>query len=206
MVTRNETEAGTWYRKAADQSFPEAQDNLGSCYAQGRGVPQDSIEALAGIAASPIRFSMAGQHHVALAYWQGKGTAQDYAESVRWFGKAADQGGPVAKEFLGDAYRQGLGVPQDFAKAVKWYCAAADDDSAPAMGKCGYALLIGGPGVAPDRVESLKWLTLAVERGSGETHDRGAVNLRQALAQATAQDVTDAARRAEEMRTKWRIR
>jgi TPR repeat protein len=109
---------------------------------------------------------------------------------------------------LGEAYRQGFGVRQDFAKAMEWYCAAAADGLGAAMNKCGYSLLIGGPGVVPDRIEALKWLTLAVERtGRGDSHDRefhdrATVNLRRALIDAAPREKAEAARRAEELRKK----
>jgi TPR repeat protein len=104
---------------------------------------------------------------------------------------------------LGEAYRQGFGVRQDFAKAMEWYCAAAADGLGAAMNKCGYSLLIGGPGVAPDRIEALKWLTLAVERtGPGDSHDRATVNLRRALIDAAPREKTEAARLAEDLRRK----
>ena len=44
-VPRDDAEAGTWYRKAAEQGHIEAKNNLGVMYAEGRGVPQDYVEA-----------------------------------------------------------------------------------------------------------------------------------------------------------------
>ena len=149
---------------------------------------------------------MASQRNAALLYWDGKGTTQNYDESVRWFHKAADQGDSYSKDRLGDAYRQGIGVDRDFAKASDLYCAAAKLGETDAMNKCGYGLLIGGQGVAPNLVEALKWLTLAVERSKpGEVHDRSTVNLNRALAQATPQQVEEAQQRAEDVRAKWRV-
>ena len=39
--------AATWYRRAAEQGHAMAQWGLGRVYAQGRGVPQDDVEAVA---------------------------------------------------------------------------------------------------------------------------------------------------------------
>jgi hypothetical protein len=145
------------------------------------------------------------QRNAAVMYWDGRGTAQDYGESIRWFTKAADQGDAFSKDRLGDAHRLGLGVHQDFAQAIGLYCAAADEGDTHAMNACGYGLLIGGPGVAQDLTEALKWLTLAVERSQpGDTQSRAIVNLDRARAQATPQQIEDAERRAEEMRAKWK--
>ena len=35
----------SWYRKGADQGFADAQYNLGIMYANGRGIPQDYVQA-----------------------------------------------------------------------------------------------------------------------------------------------------------------
>ena len=42
----NQYEAVKWYRKAAEQGLAEAQSALGSCYANGRGVDKDYLEAI----------------------------------------------------------------------------------------------------------------------------------------------------------------
>ena len=38
-------EALRWYRKAAEQGYASAQNNLGLMYRNGEGVPQDYVEA-----------------------------------------------------------------------------------------------------------------------------------------------------------------
>jgi TPR repeat protein len=44
-VPQSDTDAATWYRRAADQGEPWAQTNLGVKYARGQGVPQDYVTA-----------------------------------------------------------------------------------------------------------------------------------------------------------------
>ena len=44
-VQQDYAEALKWYRLAADQGRADAQDILGTMYAQGRGVPQDYVRA-----------------------------------------------------------------------------------------------------------------------------------------------------------------
>ena len=46
QVPKDYTEAGKWYRKAAEQGHASAQFNLGCAYASGRGLPQDYAEAV----------------------------------------------------------------------------------------------------------------------------------------------------------------
>jgi TPR repeat protein len=44
-VVKDHAEAAKWYRKAAEQNFAAAQDNLAICYEYGQGVAEDSVEA-----------------------------------------------------------------------------------------------------------------------------------------------------------------
>ena len=46
-VPEDDTEAVTWYRKAAEQGDADAQFNLGRMYADGEGVPEDYVRAFA---------------------------------------------------------------------------------------------------------------------------------------------------------------
>ena len=44
-VPQDYAEAVKWYRKAADQGYARAQNNLGVMYNRGQGVPQDYVMA-----------------------------------------------------------------------------------------------------------------------------------------------------------------
>ena len=50
-----------WYRKAAAQGDAEGQNNLGSLYENGRGVPQDNMEAMRLYRAAAKRGSLAAR-------------------------------------------------------------------------------------------------------------------------------------------------
>jgi TPR repeat protein len=45
-VIQDDVEAVKWYRKAAEQGYAIAEDNLGWMYQNGRGVVQDDAEAI----------------------------------------------------------------------------------------------------------------------------------------------------------------
>ena len=45
-VPKDDKEAVKWYRKAADQGYKYAQNNLGLMYEDGKGVPKDYKEAV----------------------------------------------------------------------------------------------------------------------------------------------------------------
>jgi uncharacterized protein len=46
-VALDTAEAVTWYRKAAEHGNADAENTLGSIYAEGRGVPRDYVRAYA---------------------------------------------------------------------------------------------------------------------------------------------------------------
>ena len=45
-VPHDDTQAVFWYRKAAEQGYARAENNLGVMYEEGKGVPQDDAQAL----------------------------------------------------------------------------------------------------------------------------------------------------------------
>ena len=45
--TKNYKQAMHWYRRAAEQGNPEAQHNMAAMYFDGRGIPQDYVQAYA---------------------------------------------------------------------------------------------------------------------------------------------------------------
>jgi hypothetical protein len=51
-------EAVKWYRKAADQGSGEAHYHLGMCYAEGRGVAPDEVEAYAYLKLANVRLEL----------------------------------------------------------------------------------------------------------------------------------------------------
>jgi hypothetical protein len=77
-LTKDEARAAQWFRKAAEQGLPEAQNQLGAMYLHGRGVPKDYTQALA---------------------WFVKAAEQGYPEAHAQLGAVyfADRGG-VAKD------------------------------------------------------------------------------------------------------------
>src|SRR5712691_699496 len=112
-------------RVRAEQGDAKAQYELGGMYYQGKGVPQDYIEAFRWYRKAADQGSPKGQYGVGFMYEEGKGVPQDYAQASAWCRKAADQGYARAQYALGYAYSRGAGVPQNYAEAARWYRKAA---------------------------------------------------------------------------------
>jgi hypothetical protein len=152
------------YRLAANQGDASAQDSLGVCYANGRGVPKDEVEAVRWFRLAADQGDDNAQHSLGECYVNGRGVPKDEVEAVRWYRLAANQGYQVAQDSLGVCYAFGKGVPKDEVEAVRWYRLAANQGHYVAqhsLGEC-YA---DGEGVPKDEVEAVRWYRLAADQG-----------------------------------------
>ena len=109
----------------AERGNAVAQYTLGSCYASGRGEPQNYQEAVKWFYLSAKQGYAPAQNRLGICCYRGLGTPQNYAEAVAWYRKAAQQGYAPAQDNLGICYYSGRGVPQDEAAAIRWYHLAA---------------------------------------------------------------------------------
>ena len=88
------------YLKKAQQGDPEAQFNLGRCYANGRGVKQDWQKAVEWYAKAAEQGDAVAQCNLGICYANGQGVKQDRQKAIEWYTKAAQQGDEYAKEAL----------------------------------------------------------------------------------------------------------
>jgi hypothetical protein len=100
-VAKDEKEAVKWYRKAADQGHPWAQNNLGLMYLNSWGVERDYTEALRWLRMAAAQNNPWGQGNIGVMYRNGLGVPKDEEEAVRWFRKSAAQNNAWAHD-LGD--------------------------------------------------------------------------------------------------------
>ena len=125
-VAKDYSEAVKWYRKAAEQGLADAQRNLGLCYINGKGVPENQTEAVKWYRKAAEQGLANAQLNLGFCYHDGEGVRKDYEEAVKWFRKAAEKGLATAQWVLGICYAYGEGVAKDKTEAVKWYRKAAD--------------------------------------------------------------------------------
>jgi TPR repeat protein len=119
------------YRALADAGDLRAQNNLGSMYANGQGVPQDYVMAVSLYRKAAEQGLASAQTNLGFLYEQGQGVPQDYAMAVSWYRKAAEQDQAAAQNNLGLMYERGQGVPQDYVLAHMWLNLAASRFKAP---------------------------------------------------------------------------
>jgi TPR repeat protein len=94
-----------------------------------------------------------------MAYYQ-KG---DYFRALSELKPEAEKGNALAQVQVAGIYQYGLVGATNYGEALKWYRKAAAKDNPDAMLGLGLMYELG-QGVPKDRVESVKWLTLASTR------------------------------------------
>jgi TPR repeat protein len=72
-------------RPLADNGDAFAQSALGFFYAEGRGVPQDYVEAVKWFRKAAVQGDATAQYNVGFAYFSGQGVPQNYAQAASWY-------------------------------------------------------------------------------------------------------------------------
>ena len=95
---KNAQETRDWLLKAAEQSNPRAENNLGVMYELGEGVSVDNKAAIKWYRRAAEHGNADGEYNLGEMYDKGKGVAVDHGEAIKWYKKAeASQGDPFAK-------------------------------------------------------------------------------------------------------------
>jgi TPR repeat protein len=119
-VVKNYEEAVNWYRKAAEQGFAGAQNNLAVMYEMGLGVPKDDSEAAKWFQRAAEKHEAHAQHSLGIMYRDGRGIPRDFKEAFKWLHKAAELGHHGAFRDVGEMYWKGLGVSRNDVLACMW--------------------------------------------------------------------------------------
>ena len=84
-ITQDYQEATYWYRKAAEQGFAGAQNNLGWMYENGRGVEQDNRKAASWYLKAAEGGNYKAQRKIARMYVEGTVVEQSNLHAYMWF-------------------------------------------------------------------------------------------------------------------------
>ena len=87
-----------WYRLAAEQGEAGAQGNLGYMYRNGRGVPEDDVEAVRWYRLAAEQGEAIAQANLGFMYHTGEGVPEDIVLAYMWYNLAAAQGNEIAQE------------------------------------------------------------------------------------------------------------
>jgi len=162
--TPDYAQSARYYAKAAEKNLPQAQNNLGALYYEGKGVAQDYAVAqrLYGQAAEaghPI-----AQYNLAVMIGQGRAGEPNLEGMIEWLGKSADQGYARAQAQLARFYLEGLGVATDPVKAARLFLAAAQQGLPNAQYFYGHLTSLG-LGVKRDVDTAADWILKAADAG-----------------------------------------
>jgi TPR repeat protein len=140
-------------RKLAEKGCDGAQFDLGCFYLDGRGVPQDLVEAVKWFRQSAEQGYSRAQSSMGAMYESGRGVPRDLVEAMNWYRKAADKGNAFAQNSLGVLLANGGVLPQDCVKAVEMFHKSADQGNIEALRNLG-RMYRGGQGVVRDYAKS----------------------------------------------------
>lgn len=184
-------------RDAAEDGDPKAMFEIGSRYAEGRGVKHDMARAAewykraADLGYAPAQYRIGNFHE------KGIGVERDIAVAKTWYEKAAKQGNASAMHNLAVLYAMGADDKVDNDQAARWFVEAADlgvKDSQYNLG----ILAAKGAGMPQSLEESYKWFALVAKTG-----DRDAAAKRDEVAKALRPEQLAKAKAAVEL---WKAR
>ncbi|MBQ7855148.1 MAG: sel1 repeat family protein [Muribaculaceae bacterium] len=143
----------------------DAQNNIGDCYYDEKGVSRDYKMALSYYSKAVQQGHADAQCNIGICFYYGDGISKNYDKALMWFQKAADQGNARGQYYLGECYLYGRGVSKDYSIAKKWYDKAVSQGNDDAMLSIGW-LYDEGLGVNNDYKEAVKWYTKAADKGN----------------------------------------
>ncbi len=142
-------------------------------YLQGRGVPQNLIEAIPLLEKASDNGIIDAQIELGLMYIGGQLVGMDYIKAEKYFKLAAEQGEASSQNNLGWIYLEGLGVEKDFQQAEFWFTKAAEQGLMLAQANLG-SMFADEPSIL-DRVKGHMWLSIAAANGNDATRKKAFV-------------------------------
>lgn len=171
-IKQNYQEAIWWYRKAATQDNPSAQNSLGWMYQNGLGgVKRDYQKAVKWYKKAATQGNSSAQNNLGWMYHHGLGVNRDYREAIRYYQKATECGNSNAKNnladvqnILGDMYFNGKEITQDYSEAMYFYSSSAENGNS--YGQYRLAIMYeNGYGVEQNLMLAKMWYEKAMDNG-----------------------------------------
>lgn len=178
-------------RLAAARGNREAQFEIATRYADGKGVKKDQEKAYQWYARAASKGLAPAQYRIAALHERGRGVKQDLALARIWYERAAKQGNVKAMHNLAVLLTGSKERKADHASAAKWFGEAARHGLPDSQYNLGI-LYEAGLGVAKSPLEAYQWFALAAARGDKEAakqQQRLGLQLRPNSIQAANQSV-----------------
>ncbi|KQZ15566.1 peptidoglycan-binding protein [Mesorhizobium sp. Root554] len=180
-------------REAAAGGDAKALFEIGSRYAEARGVKEDMPAAAKWYeAAANLGFAPA-EYRIGNFYEKGIGVGRDIEKSKSWYRKAAEQGNASAMHNLAVLFAMGADGKSDNEASARWFHEAADLGVKDSQFNLGI-LAAKGVGMQQNLEESYKWFALVAKTG-----DKDAASKRDEIANALRPEQLERARAATEL-------
>ncbi len=114
------TEARRWFKKAADNNYPDAQCLLGLICSEERRIPHDLSKSENYFLEAAKLGHDEAQYEIGKMYLLGNGVKLDKQEGIKWLEKAAEQDNIEASWELCEIYTKGKGTRRNETNANLW--------------------------------------------------------------------------------------
>jgi localization factor PodJL len=182
-------------RDAATGGDAKALFEIGSRYAEARGVKEDLTTAAKWYEKAAEKGLAPAQYRIGNFYEKGTGVTRDIAKAKTWYQLAAQQGNASAMHNLAVLLAMGADGVSDNDAAAHWFHAAADLGVKDSQFNLGI-LSAKGVGMKQNLEESYKWFALVAKTG-----DKDAAAKRDEIAKALRPEQLEKARATTELWT-----
>lgn len=183
----------TALRDAAAGGDAKALFEIGSRYAESRGVKQDMAAAAKWYEKSAELGFAPAEYRIGNFYEKGTGVARDVKKAKTWYQLAAAQGNASAMHNLAVLFAMAADGVTDNESAAHWFQAAAELGVKDSQFNLGI-LAAKGVGMKQNLEESYKWFALVAKTG-----DKDAAAKRDEIAKALRPEQLERARAAAEL-------
>lgn len=151
----------------AMEGVPEAQHDLATLYASGKGVRQDYKRAAYWFAQAADGNIANAHYNLGVMFQQGLGVKKDITKAIGWYEGAAELGHPEAMYNLGIAYIEGVGTARNIDRGVSFFKQAANAGVAQAAFNLGVLYESGFVGPI-DIASARQWYQAAADDGHAD--------------------------------------
>lgn len=152
---------------------------IGSRFADGRGVTRDPVLAARWFEQGAATGHAPSQYRLGSLYREGRGITKDANLAFQWFDRAAAQGHVLAMHNAAVLLAEGVHGTPDYSGAALWFKRAAEHGIKDSQFNIGI-LYARGLGVTQDLGESYRWFAIAANQGdvdAGKKRDDMAARL-----------------------------
>jgi localization factor PodJL len=151
-------------REAAINGNSAAIFEIGSRFADGKGVTRDPRLAARWFEQAAAQGHGPSQYRLGSLYREGRGITKDSNLAFQWFDRAAAQGHVLAMHNAAVLLAEGVHGTPDYAGAALWFKRAAEHGIKDSQFNVAI-LYARGLGVNQDLAESYRWFSIAANQG-----------------------------------------